>query len=264
MQTEELIMKKNVFKIFAAVILVISLLCSCSDSRGALEIKEKKVSGNIKAVDGTVVYSYEVDYPKIRIPGNKEIAKTINLNIENEIAKISKPAFDYIKQYEDFISRGVPYASGASYSESFEKTFSNDDLISFEITLYCHEACAVRDTEETRGITLSLKTGDTVSVYDIAADGGYFREKMFTETERQLLKLGKEKDSDDISLEDAFTVIDTQGFEWYLTDENICILFAPGDAAPIMLGTLKVEIPLDELMNQPSKGSTASVSGVSS
>ena len=111
-------MKKNVFKIFAAVILVISLLCSCSDSRGALEIKEKKVSGNIKAVDGTVVYSYEVDYPKIKIPGNKDIAKTINLNIENEIAKISKPAFDYIKQYEDSRTRAARHIRNRSKKHS--------------------------------------------------------------------------------------------------------------------------------------------------
>ena len=239
-------------------------LCSCSHGQGSIEIKEKSVSGNIRAGDGIAVYSYEVDYPKIKLPGNKEVSKAINANIENEIAKITEPAFDYAGQYDDWISRGVPYVSGASYSESFEKTYCDDEFISFEITLYCHEACAMRDTEETRGLTLSLKTGDTVSVYDIAADGAYFREVMFAQAEKQLLDFGKEKDTEDISLEDAFTIIDRQSFEWYMAEKYVYILFAPGEAAPIMLGTLRVEIPLGELTAQPSNGSTASVSGVSS
>ena len=257
-------MKRNAVKVIAAVIAVALLLCSCSRTGGSPEIKEKNVSGKIKAGDGTTVYSYEVDYPKIKIPGSREIAKAINLNIENEIKKITEPSFDYVAQYNDFNSGGTQYVSGASFSESFEKTYCDDDLISFEITLYCHEACAMRDTEETRGITFSLKTGDTVSVYDLAADGDDFRETMITETLEQLLKQKKAGSVDEVWLEDALTVLDYNGYYWYLTDEYLNILFAPGDAAPVMCGTLKVEIPLDKLLNQPSKGSTTSVSGVSS
>ena len=257
-------MKRNAFRTIAAVIAVALLLCSCSHADGTPEIKEKNVSGRIKADDGTTVYSYEVDYPVIKIPGNKEVSKAINLNIENEIKKITEPSFDYVAQYNDFISGGTQYVSGASFSESFVKTYCDDEIISFQIMLYCHEACAMRDTEETRGITFSLKTGDTVSVYDLAADGDDFRETMITATLEQLLSQKKAGKADEVWLEDALTVLDYNGYYWYLTDEYLNILFAPGDAAPVMYGTLKVEIPLDELMNQPSKGSTASVSGVSS
>ena len=264
MQAEELIMKRNAVKIITVIMSVALVLCSCSESAGTLNIREKSVSGSIKADDGTVVYSYEVDYPEISITGKKDIAKKINSALSDETSKITEPVFDYVAEYKDYVSRGAQYVSGARFSESFVKTYCDDEIISFEIMLYCHEACAMRDTEETRGVTFSLNTGDTVSVYDIAADGDNFKEKIITETERQLSKLGKEKDTDDISLEDAFAVIDRQGFEWYLTDENICILFAPGDAAPVMLGTLVVEIPIDESIRQPSNGSTASVSGVSS
>ena len=183
---------------------------------------------------------------------------------KQEVRKIAEPEFDYAAEYEEYIARGAQYVSGASYSESFEKTYSDDEIISFEISLYRHEACAVRDTEETKGMTFSLKTGDTVSVYDIAADGDRFREKLSEQTEKQLSAQEKEKGTGDISLEDAFTLIENNAFEWYVTDKTLCILFAPGDAAPIMLGTLKVEIPLEEFINQPSNGSTASVSGVSS
>ncbi len=257
-------MKQSVIKIFAAVFSAALVLSSCSRAAQGVEIKDKSVSGAIRAGGSTAVYTYEVYYPEIKIPGNKDAAKKINAAVYDEVRKIAEPEFDYAAEYEEYIARGAQYVSGASYSESFEKTRCDDEIISFEISLYRHEACAVRDTEETKGMTFSLKTGNTVSVYDIAADGDRFREKLSEQTEKQLSALGKEKGTGDISLEDAFALIDSNAFEWYVTDEALCILFAPGDAAPIMLGTLKVEIPVEEVFNQPSNGSTASVSGVSS
>lgn len=258
------VMKQGAVKILTAVLVIAVILSSCSNASGSPEVLKKTVSGQIRADDGTVVYSYEADYPEITVPGNKSAAKKINSLINNEIKKIKEPEFDYIAQYNGFVSQGRQYFSGASVSQSFFKTYCDNDLISFEITVYNHEACAVRDTETTRGMTFSLITGDTVGIYDIAADGENFKNKLISETEKQLAKFASEKDTADISVKDALTVIESNGFGWYLSTNSLCVLFAPGDVAPIMYGTLTVEIPLSDYLNQPSNGSTASVSGVSS
>lgn len=231
-------------KIVLLTIIILLSFCSCSPLKeGELTIEQKKDSCIINADNGTTVYEGQVQYPIIKIKGRNNVSEKINNDIRALVNEILKPEYDYKKEYNDYKNSGADYFSGASYTMSFYVTMLDDEYISIQTVKYCHEACSVRDIEDINGITFSVITGEKAEFSNFCSNKKTLSEKVC----KQLELSEKRGNISDFSPEDAKQLIENNNFGWYLTDNHIAILFSPGEAAPIMSGTLEADIKMSDL-----------------
>lgn len=246
---------KRFISIIAVFSVVCVLFCSCEkNGNGDAVITMKSEEKKITADDGTVVYTGSVSYPELTGAADKEsVYDMINAAIGEIVKTITEPEFDYIAEYNDFVARGADYFSGASYSISFSQSFRDDERLSFRLDYYNHGACAVRDTEDIKGITFSLKTGDTLALDDITGNMTVLKEMIKEECRVQFARAGNDGEPIEYSKEELDYAVDSGEFSWYLTEENLVILFEPGSIAPIIYQTPRAEIAVERIPGSPER-----------
>ncbi len=67
------------------------------------------------------------------------------------------------------------------------------------------------------------------------------------------MRAGNDGEPIEYSKEELDYAVDSGEFSWYLTEENLVILFEPGSIAPIIYQTPRAEIAVERIPGSPER-----------
>ena len=232
-------MMKNRKFFLPIFVLMIFVICSCSESTG-ITFEPESLSMNVSAPDDTVVMTLTVSYPKLTGGVKKSVMEKMNMefyNIAN--SEYNELKTTYSDEALELYNDGFPYMP-YEFDTSFVIHYAKNDILSILYTHYLYTGGVHPYTYQTSQ-TYNTKTGELLQPDDITGDA-------FDPTgmAKQLF-INDINDNPDDYFENSIELLDEafDGTQYFLDDVGLNFYINPYGIASYASGIRFVTVPYE-------------------
>lgn len=221
-------------KRFVGIFLAFLILCSGCSKKEAEEktIVFSSVSESYQADDGTVICKKEIQTGELILP-DTQVGRTIHADLKQVCGDFQKSVnIVHFQAREHYI----PGADFAPYTATltFTQTRRDEKLLSLYSTELCYNG---QTTQSIRTHNYDLETGESLPLSQFI-NPQQLPQLVLNALKRQSPALYPNYEE---LLQQRFSPDNTA---WYLTEDALCIPFAPYTIAPATAGIIVAQIPL--------------------
>lgn len=197
----------------------------------------------------------ETQQLQVEIPGNDAAAKKINDWSAAEAETVWKSGEEMSVEAADYIKESSEYAT--DYQNDYTDSYCYSRFLSYSVmradaqvisleSLDSHYMGGAHGDYYYEGTTFDTKTGEELKIQDIVSDMPSFRQQATKDIDKYLQENYSDGLFDDYqnTVEQIWESED--GFNWYLNESGIMVIFNPYVVGPFAMGSVTVPLPYSD------------------
>ena len=194
----------------------------------------------------------ETQQLQVEIPGNDAAAQKINDWSEAEAADVWKSGEEMASEAADYIKESAEYAT--DYQNDYTDSYCYSRFMTYSVMRADAQVISLESLDNSyfggvhgnyyyEGTTFDTMTGEKLKIQDIVTDMPSFRQQATKDIDKYL----QENYSDEL-FEDYQDTVEQiweseDGFNWYLNESGIMVIFNPYAVGPFAMGSVTVPLP---------------------
>ena len=189
---------------------------------------------------------------QVDIPGNDAATKKINDWSEAEAESVWKAGEEMASEAADYIKESAEYA--ADYQNDYTDSYCYNRFVAYSVMRADAQVISLESLDSSylggahgnyyyEGTTFDTMTGEELKIQDIVTDMPSFRQHATKDIDKYL-----QENYGDGLFEDYQDTVEQiwegeDGFNWYLNESGIIVIFNPYVVGPFAMGSVTVPLP---------------------